>query len=346
MKYNAGDCLSFNVGKNSFLAGFLSSVERGQYELSLTDYHSSIPPTEDHFKECLVFSIKYEMGETSFSALDIVCLDPKLVDNIQEIDRICHIGLPGFLAAAEFKQIAYSPDVLLEYFNIGLAIRNGITLNIDPLAISVGTKCLIPLAEFISNIPPVNNFPALKLYIEKQGELYYWQIYGSSNEPVSLVIHWGKVGETGQFKETLDKSVDEITKIYEAEIAAKRSEGFSEREDGSQMILQFQSSDAWGNTDDLDFRNEISDYLDKYLFWTGNGSTTGGDIGSGTVNIFLETVVPEIAVKTIVQALADKKVELRFLIALENYPTANELSDGEGAVKVLYPADFSGEFFY
>jgi len=346
MKYSAGDCLTFNVGKNAFLAGFLSSVERGQYELSLTDYHSSIPPTEDHFKECRVFSIKYEMGETSFSALDIVSLDPTPVDNIPGIDKICHIDLPGFVAAAEFKQITYSPDVLLEYFNNGLAIRNGSMLNIGPLAISVGTKCLIPLAEFISNIPPVNNFPTLNLYIEKQGELYYWQIYGSSNEPVFLVIHWGKLGETGQFKETLDKNVDEITKTYEAEIAAKRSEGFSEREDRSQMILQFRTSDDWGDTDDLEFRNEISDYLDKYLFCTGNGSTTGGDIGSGTVNIFLETVAPEIAVQTIVQALADKKVENRFLIALENYPAANELSDGEGAVKVLYPADFSGEFNY
>jgi hypothetical protein len=83
------------------------------------------------------------MGETSFSALDIVSLEPKAVDNIPGIDRICHMDLPGFVAAAEFKQITYSPEALLEYFNNGLAIRNGSTLNIDLLSITVGTKCLI-----------------------------------------------------------------------------------------------------------------------------------------------------------------------------------------------------------
>jgi len=346
MKYSAGDCLTFNLGKNGFLAGFLSSVDRGQYEISLTDYKCSTPPTEDHFKECKVFSIKFELGETSVSALDIMNLDPSQVDNLPGTEKVCHIDLPGLIAASEFMQINYSPGAILEFFNNGMAIRNGSILDADPLAVSIGTKCLIPLAEFISNIPPANHFPTLKLYTESQGELHYWQIYGSSNDPVFLVIHWGKLGETGQFKEILDKNVDEVKKIYETEIAEKKKEDYSEKQDHAQMILQFPTSDDWGDTADLEFRNEISDYLDKYLFWTGNGSTTGGDIGSGTVNIFLETVAPEIAVQTIVQALADKKVEHRFLIALENYPAANELSDGEGAVKVLYPPDFSGEFFY
>jgi hypothetical protein len=82
------------------------------------------------------------------------------------------------------------------------------------------------------------------------------------------------------------------------------------------MALEFPVSEGWGDTSDLDFRNEIWDYLDRFVFWTGNGSITGGDTGSGTVNLYFETLIPEMAVDTVVNALQGKKTERAYKIIL------------------------------
>jgi hypothetical protein len=70
-----------------------------------------------------------------------------------------------------------------------------------------------------------------------------------------------------------------------------------------------------------------------------------GDIGSGTVNLFFEAIIPDIAIDTIIQALQEKKLERSYLIALENNQAEGQ-DDGSFGIKVLYPKDYQGSFFY
>ncbi|MBS0198442.1 MAG: hypothetical protein JSR77_16955 [Planctomycetes bacterium] len=56
----------------------------------------------------------------------------------------------------------------------------------------------------------------------------------------------------------------------------------------------------------LDRQERLMDMLDELLGVTGNGHVDGCDLGSGTSNIFLMTVDPELAAKG-VQALLKKK---------------------------------------
>lgn len=44
--------------------------------------------------------------------------------------------------------------------------------------------------------------------------------------------------------------------------------------------------DGFGTQDDLSKRHQIEEALNKALGWTGNGHCDGGDIGSGTSNVW------------------------------------------------------------
>jgi hypothetical protein len=111
------------------------------------------------------------------------------------------------------------------------------------------------------------------------------------------------------------------------------------------MILQFPVVEGWGDVSDLDFRHEMEEILNNYIFWSVNGQVTGGDIGSGTINIFIHAISPDYAVFVINHVLEQHKIERPYLIALElDEPTDTE-DDGFG-VKVLYPKDYKGTFFY
>jgi hypothetical protein len=102
------------------------------------------------------------------------------------------------------------------------------------------------------------------------------------------------------------------------------------------LILQFGTGERWGGLDDLDFRNEIWKKLEAWLFWSGNGDLSGGDIGSGTVNLFLDVMDPEIAVQAINAMLANKQISRPFIVA----------SQDDEKVSVIYPTNYEGEFFF
>ena len=86
---------------------------------------------------------------------------------------------------------------------------------------------MLSLKAVLSGIPVPGELPTIKLYLEKEGSIHYWQAYGSSKEPLSLVIHWGRLGETGEFVETLDKSLDEMMDTaWKWELKLKQDEQF------------------------------------------------------------------------------------------------------------------------
>jgi len=342
MKFNTGDCIFFKTENGAFLAGFLSSVERGKYEIALGDYGQQSPPLADYFRNCLLFATKYEMGETSFSALDTIIIDPEYMDQSTDIELVTTIEFSGFLSASGFQEIS-SISELKKYFESGIKLRDKTTQ--DKPVTEFEIKFFVNINEFLKNIPPRNEFPTIKLYKKIDAIIHYWQIYGSSNNPVFLVIHWGRLGETGEFNEIKDRTLSDLKKMYDTQISGKKEVKYQEAEKFQRMILQFQTTDEWGAADDLDFRNEIWEYLDRFLFLTGNGSISGGAIGSGTVNLFFEVIIPDIGIDTIVHALQEKKIERPYLIALEsNEPEMPD--DGSFGIKVLYPQNYQGSFSY
>lgn len=58
----------------------------------------------------------------------------------------------------------------------------------------------------------------------------------------------------------------------------------------SSLIVQFRT-DGWGSEDDLTKRYHLEDLLDARLQADNNGICDGGDIGSGTINIFLNRLL-------------------------------------------------------
>lgn len=106
-------------------------------------------------------------------------------------------------------------------------------------------------------------------------------------------------------------------------------------EDHKTLIVQHRTKD-WGSPQDLQMRHKMESLLDECLKATGSGYCDGGDIGSGTVNIFLFVLDPHRAKDTVVEAL--RKAQL-----LEEVTIAIETDEG---FEVLWPQDFVGEFSY
>ena len=179
-----------------------------------------------------------------------------------------------------------------------------------------------------------------KLYKKIDGRIHYWEIWEEA-ENNKLVIHLGVLGKTGEAFEIVEWDKQRRQNIYDQKIKEKKLEGYSEPDYKHNLIIQFQTDDKWGDPADLKFRNTMWDVLNECLGWTGNGAVHGGDIGSGSANLFFDAVDPDIAVTTIVTVLKARGIRKQFKIALE-VPTKGDDID----LKVLYPANYKGEFNY
>lgn len=173
----------------------------------------------------------------------------------------------------------------------------------------------------------------LKLYKQTDDEIRYWEAWDTGNG--SVMIHWGVLGDTGRSKELGVENASAAV-VIERESVAARADGFQEidMDDHSQVIVQFKTKDAWGDTDDLDRRYELEDLLNECLGWTGNGHCDGGDIGSGTINAYSFVVDPRIAAETIVQTLKDAGKIKGAIVVI-----STEEDDD-----VVWPPGFEGEF--
>ena len=73
----------------------------------------------------------------------------------------------------------------------------------------------------------------------------------------------------------------------------------------------------------LDKRQIVEDLMNECLGWTGNGSSDGGDIGSGSTNVFNYVIDVEKALKTTIDELSNKKlldnVKIAYLDEDEEY---------------------------
>jgi hypothetical protein len=98
-------------------------------------------------------------------------------------------------------------------------------------------------------------------------------------------------------------------------------------------VIQYKI-EGHGTTKDLDLRYKVENLMNEGLGWTGLGHCDGGDIGSGTINVFCFVVDVALGGQVIVRELEENELLEHATIALST----------EAGDKVLWPKDFVGEF--
>ncbi|MEO7719405.1 MAG: hypothetical protein ABIY70_24650 [Capsulimonas sp.] len=134
----------------------------------------------------------------------------------------------------------------------------------------------------------------------------YWEGWVHDS---ALTIHWGRVGEKGEAKTGRPVSGDPQP-FLEQFAAEQRAEGFRDRtdEDYTDFVIQYRI-DGFGSENDIGRRHEIESLMDECLGWTGNGHCDGGDIGSGSMNVFCMVFDVQAAYRTIWSELTERKWE-------------------------------------
>jgi hypothetical protein len=335
MKYKPGDGLLFKVADGLFLSGivFDSSRHPGKYVIALAMDRLGVKPPPGWTAEA-VLTEEHGMEDQVFFMVQTFVMDEEYVDGHSQIELAYKIPLTGLVSHGGFAHLdnlsglkAFHDDEMLIRRCPPPVMPPGMTLR----------KTHQTVAEMLASIPPTNEFPIVKLYKEDEAGIHYWQLMRFGEDRSLLVEHWGILGAEGLYNEMKDLSIKEVREAYNFAIRRKKEDGFEPRAPKERMILQFASGHKWGDMNDLDFRHEMEEYIDRYLFWSGNGSVSGGDIGSGTLNIFFEVISLAPAVDTVVGALEERKIKKGFVIAHRR---------AEGKIDVVYPQGYKGEFHY
>lgn len=174
----------------------------------------------------------------------------------------------------------------------------------------------------------------LKLYKQQGETLQYWEAWVDDD---LVVTHQGIVGKRGQmarvkpgFMSTPEKR---IAKLCEK----PRKDGYEVIDIDNHWMMTIQQRMTGDDNADLDHRNNLIDKLNNMLGWIGAGHVDGGDIGSGTINVFAFIVAPEQASPAIIEWLRESGELAKSVVALDS-PEESE------STSVIWPEDFEGQF--
>lgn len=173
----------------------------------------------------------------------------------------------------------------------------------------------------------------LKLYKKEGDTLRYWEAWVHGDK---LTVHWGIVGEQGEEKEQ-PLPADEDPDMAIAQAAEPLvDQGYDEPdpETMTPLVVQYPLQGK-GTGHDFEKRHAVEELLTDVLGWTGNGEVEGGETQPGRMNVFCHVMEPEVAVRTVVEALDDEDMLEGALIAV--------IREDE-APRVLWPQDHSGPF--
>jgi hypothetical protein len=146
----------------------------------------------------------------------------------------------------------------------------------------------------------------VKLYKNINNFFHYFEAWNNGR---NVTVHWGEVGRIGDKKIIKVKKGETSKAIIEIELNQARQNGFSEvRIDNHKMLVIRYELQTWGNTNDLKKRHEVENELNDFLEWTGNGHCDGGEIGSGSMEVFCYVIDPFIACKTMIMNLLGKGI--------------------------------------
>lgn len=161
----------------------------------------------------------------------------------------------------------------------------------------------------------------IKLVKEVENELMYWEVWKDGK---TLTVHYGVVGDTGETEEVKLKLFEKTAKVMEKLAEEKLNEGYEilDEEELIEFVVQYLYEDSQME-EALEKRHIIEDLMNECLGWTGNGSCDGGDIGSGSANVFNYVIDVENALKTTIQELSNNNlidnVKIAFLNEDEEY---------------------------
>ncbi len=162
----------------------------------------------------------------------------------------------------------------------------------------------------------------------------YWEAWQS--EPRVLTLHRGQVGEIGLTAAVHVPFWKSPQKALSAEAAEARAEGFVELapEDHVEVFVQFGMGED--PEADLHLIGGVENLCDEVLGWTGNGRAGGHDIGADTMTVFVETVQPDVAVRSLVDALSQAE-HTEFVVAVR---------EGDDEYRVVWPEDHEQPFSF
>lgn len=164
-------------------------------------------------------------------------------------------------------------------------------------------------------------------------KVLYWEVWQDGN---TLIIHYGTVGDTGETEEKNLSLFHKTDKVMNELAQKKINEGYDFLDDDKliELVVQYTYHES-EMAAMLKKRHNVEDLMNEWLGWTGNGSCDGGDVGSGTANIFNYVVDVEKATKTIIEELRNnhllKGVKIAYLNPEEKeyirlYPEGTEFN--------------------
>jgi predicted DNA-binding WGR domain protein len=168
----------------------------------------------------------------------------------------------------------------------------------------------------------------IKLIKDVDNDLAYWEVW---KDDKTLVVHFGIVGDTGETEEVKLKMFDKAEKVMEKLAQEKLNEGFEylDEDELTELVVQYRYKED-EIEEALEKRHAVEDIMNECLGWTGNGSCDGGDIGSGTANIFNYVIDVNKALKTVIEELSNNNL-------LDNVKIAYLDEDEDEEYVSLYP---------
>ncbi|MFC7371369.1 hypothetical protein ACFQPF_06755 [Fictibacillus iocasae] len=157
----------------------------------------------------------------------------------------------------------------------------------------------------------------MKLLKKTNNAWLYWEVW---NDGKLLTVHYGTVGDRGEAEEIKLGMFDKPAKEMERLASEQMENGYEELDEDELIEFVVQFSYTPDKADEaLEKRHIAEDIMNEALGWTGNGHCDGGDVGSGTTNIFCYVVDPEKALQATLEELRENELlDSTVKIAYEN----------------------------
>ncbi|MDA2175392.1 hypothetical protein [Bacillus cereus] len=172
----------------------------------------------------------------------------------------------------------------------------------------------------------------IKLIKQEKDKLLYWEVWEEDKK--TLIVHCGCVGDTGEMYEIELYPFQRVEKEMKELADEHLADGYKvlDEEELIEFVLQYDYTENQLE-EALEKRNQVQEIMDEALGWSGNGHCDGGDIGSGTINIFNFVIEVDKALQTTLEELENQ----RFLDGVK----IAYINDDEDYVQI-YPSE--GEF--
>lgn len=146
----------------------------------------------------------------------------------------------------------------------------------------------------------------IKMIKHFDDKVYYWEVWQNGKY---VVVHFGMAGDKGETEKKKLSLFQNAEKLMNELAEEKEKEGYSYLDEDKliELVVQYNYEESEMEKA-LNLRHSVEDLMNECLGWTGNGSCDGGDIGSGTANIFNYVLDVKRATKTIIEELTNNNL--------------------------------------